>query len=285
MCGIERGFISPYLLKWLKTNGNAMDQYPPKRPHYFFTTAPLPCPYIPGRMERKIVTELSGPDAETLHESLSRAGFRRSHSIAYTPACPNCQACIPVRIVVEGFTPDRTMRKIARRNVGLTATEVSAKATAEQYRLFARYQESRHAGGDMALMGFYDYRSMIEDSTIDSYVVEFRGQDGMLKAAILVDRMSDGLSAVYSFYDPLLPEASLGTYMILWLTEEAERQELPYVYLVYWIAESNKMAYKARFQPLEAYSSEGWLPLDLSAAMVSAEQPAPVEQPAPDTSF
>jgi arginine-tRNA-protein transferase len=243
----------------------AMDQYPPKRPHYFFTTAPLPCPYIPGRLERKIVTELTGPDAEDLHESLSRAGFRRSHSIAYTPACPGCSACIPVRIVVEGFAPDRTMRKVQRRNEQMTAMPVNAKATAEQFRLFARYQESRHSGGDMALMGFYDYRSMIEDSTIDSFVVEFRGSDGMLKAAILVDRMSDGLSAVYSFYDPVLSELSLGTYMILWLVEEAERQGLPYVYLGYWIAESNKMAYKARFQPLEAYSTDGWLPFELPA--------------------
>jgi len=242
-----------------------MDQYPPKRPHYFFTTAPLPCPYIPGRLERKIVTELTGPDAEDLHESLSRAGFRRSHSIAYTPACPGCSACIPVRIVVEGFAPDRTMRKVLRRNEQMTAMPVNAKATAEQFRLFARYQESRHSGGDMALMGFYDYRSMIEDSTIDSFVVEFRGSDGMLKAAILVDRMSDGLSAVYSFYDPVLSELSLGTYMILWLVEEAERQGLPYVYLGYWIAESNKMAYKARFQPLEAYSTDGWLPFELPA--------------------
>ena len=242
-----------------------MDQYPPKRPHYFFTTAPLPCPYIPGRLERKIVTELTGPDAEDLHESLSRAGFRRSHSIAYTPSCPGCSACIPVRIVVEGFAPDRTMRKVLRRNEQMTAMPVNAKATAEQFRLFARYQESRHSGGDMALMGFYDYRSMIEDSTIDSFVVEFRGSDGMLKAAILVDRMSDGLSAVYSFYDPVLSELSLGTYMILWLVEEAERQGLPYVYLGYWIAESNKMAYKARFQPLEAYSTDGWLPFELPA--------------------
>jgi arginine-tRNA-protein transferase len=157
------------------------------------------------------------------------------------------------------------MRKVQRRNQQMTAMPVNAKATAEQFRLFARYQESRHSGGDMALMGFYDYRSMIEDSTIDSFVVEFRGSDGMLKAAILVDRMSDGLSAVYSFYDPVLSELSLGTYMILWLVEEAERQGLPYVYLGYWIAESNKMAYKARFQPLEAYSTDGWLPFALPA--------------------
>ena len=120
-----------------------MDQFAPKRPHYFFTTAPLPCPYIPGRLERKIVTELTGPEAEALHESLSRAGFRRSHSIAYTPACPGCSACIPVRIVVDGFQPDRTMRKINRRNGQLAAMPVNAKATAEQYRLFALFNPQR----------------------------------------------------------------------------------------------------------------------------------------------
>src|SRR5271170_5467957 len=123
-----------------------MEHLPLKRPHFFFTTAPLPCPYLPGRLERKIVTELTGPDAESLHEALSRAGFRRSHSIAYTPACPGCNACIPVRIVVDDFTPHRTMRRIAKANAELSTRQVSARATAEQYRLFARYQESRHSG-------------------------------------------------------------------------------------------------------------------------------------------
>jgi len=235
-----------------------MDHIPLKRPHFFFTTAPLPCPYIAGRLERKIVTELNGPDAEMLHETLSRAGFRRSHSIAYTPACPGCNACIPVRIVAGGFQPDRTMRKIAKLNVDLSAQAIPARATAEHYRLFARYQESRHGGGDMALMGFYDYRSMVEDSPIDTFLVEFRRPDGVLVATCLADRMSDGLSAVYSFFEPDLPRRSLGTQMVLWLVEEAARRGLPYVYLGYWIGESRKMAYKARFQPLEAFGPNGW---------------------------
>jgi len=239
-----------------------MDHFPLKRPHFFFTTAPLPCPYVSGRLERKIVTELNGTDAETLHEALSRAGFRRSHSIAYTPACPGCNACIPVRIVAEEFEPDRTMRRVARANGGLVARAVPARATADQFRLFSRYQESRHSGGDMALMGFYDYRSMVEDSPIDTFIVEFRDTDGNLAAACLSDRMSDGLSAVYSFFDPDLASRSLGTFMVLWLVEEAHRLGLPYVYLGYWIAESDKMAYKARFQPLEAFGPQGWLPLD-----------------------
>jgi len=235
-----------------------MDHFPLKRPHFFFTTAPLPCPYVSGRLERKIVTELNGTDAETLHEALSRAGFRRSHSIAYTPACPGCNACIPVRIVAEEFEPDRTMRRVARANGGLVARAVPARATADQFRLFSRYQESRHSGGDMALMGFYDYRSMVEDSPIDTFIVEFRDTDGNLAAACLSDRMSDGLSAVYSFFDPDLASRSLGTFMVLWLVEEAHRLGLPYVYLGYWIAESRKMSYKTRFQPLEAFGPDGW---------------------------
>ncbi|MBY0430279.1 MAG: arginyltransferase [Rhodospirillales bacterium] len=239
-----------------------MDHIPLKRPHFFFTTAPLPCPYISGRLERKIVTELTGPDAEVLHEALSRAGFRRSHSIAYTPACPGCNACIPVRIVVDGFLPDRTMRKVLKSCAHLFPREIPARATAEQYRLFSRYQDSRHSGGDMALMGFYDYRSMVEDSPIDTFLAEFRSPEGALRSVCLTDRMSDGLSAVYSFYDPDHAGRSLGTYMILWLVEEARRQELPYVYLGYWIAESRKMSYKSRFAPLEAFGPGGWRVLD-----------------------
>lgn len=238
-----------------------MDHIPLKRPHFFFTTAPLPCPYVAGRLERKIVTELTGPDAEILHEALSRAGFRRSHSIAYTPACPGCNACIPVRIVTADFKPDRTMRKVLKNNSRLVARKVPARATAEQYRLFSRYQDSRHSGGDMALMGFYDYRSMVEDSPIETFLAEFRDQDGVLSAVCLTDRMNDGLSAVYSFYEPDLSQQSLGTYVILWLIEEARRLDLPYVYLGYWIAESRKMSYKARFSPLEAFGPGGWRPL------------------------
>lgn len=239
-----------------------MDHIPLKRPHFFFTTAPLPCPYIAGRLERKIVTELNGPDAEVLHEALSRAGFRRSHSIAYTPACPGCNACIPVRIIAGQFMPDRSMRRICKANQDLTARRVPARATAEQYRLFSRYQESRHSGGDMALMGFYDYRSMVEDSPIDTFLVEFRRPDGTLTAVCLADRMSDGLSAVYSFFEPDLANRSLGTYVVNWLVNDAVSQELPYVYLGYWIAESRKMSYKSRYHPLEAFGPNGWRLLD-----------------------
>jgi len=238
-----------------------MDHFTLKRPHFFFTTAPLPCPYIPGRLERKIVTELNGPDAEDLHESLSRAGFRRSHSIAYSPACPGCNACIPVRVVTDDFVPDKTMRRVIKANQNLTAKRLPARAQSDHYRLFSRYQDSRHMGGDMALMGFYDYRSMIEDSPIDTYLIEFRHPNNDLAAVCLIDQLVDGLSAVYSFYDPDLPKASLGTYIVLWLVAEALRLELPYVYLGYWISDSQKMAYKTRFRPLEAFGPGGWHPL------------------------
>lgn len=239
-----------------------MEHAPLRRPHFFFTTAPMPCPYIAGRMERKIVTELVGPDARALHDSLSRAGFRRSHSIAYAPACPGCNACVPVRVVINEFTPSRAFRRTWRANADLTANIIPARATAEQYRLFNLYQEGRHTGSDMALMGFYDYRAMVEDSPIDTMLIEWRDANGRLTAVCLADRMDDGLSAVYSFFAADQPERrGLGTYVILWLIDEARRLGLPYIYLGYWIAESQKMSYKTRFQPLEGFNPDGWAPI------------------------
>ncbi|SOD94322.1 arginine-tRNA-protein transferase [Caenispirillum bisanense] len=239
-----------------------MDHQSVKRPQFFFTTAPMPCPYLPGRMERKIVTELTPPGADALHDVLSRAGFRRSHSIAYAPACSGCNACVPVRIVTAEFSQSRTQRKVWAANQDLHATPVPARATAEQYALFSRYQAERHTGSDMALMGFYDYRSMVDESPIDTCLLEFRDGDGELKAVCLTDRMTDGLSAVYSFFDPRLTDRSLGTHMVLWLVAEARRLGLPYVYLGYWIRDSRKMAYKIRFRPLEGFTSQGWRRID-----------------------
>jgi len=229
-----------------------------RRPQFFYTTAPLPCPYLAGRTERKIVTELSGPEAETLHDRLSRAGFRRSHNIAYSPVCPGCQACIPIRIVASAFQPDRTQRRIARGNADLSATEMPARATAEQFALFHRYQKARHADGDMAAMGFYDYRAMVEDTPITSFVVEFRDAADRLLGACLTDRLADGLSAVYSFYEPGFERRSLGTQAVLWLVDRARALGLPYVYLGYWVPESRKMSYKARFRPSEVLAGGTW---------------------------
>ena len=231
---------------------------PPRRPQFFYTTAPLPCPYLPGRTERKIVTELSGTEAEALHERLSRAGFRRSHNIAYAPVCPGCQACVPIRVVSEEFTPDRTQRRILRANADLTVSEMPARATAEQFTLFQRYQKNRHADGDMAAMGYYDYRAMIEDTPISTGILEFRDGRDRLLGACLTDWLADGLSAVYSFFDTDEDKRSLGTFAVLWLIGRARSLGLPYVYLGYWVPESRKMAYKARFRPSEILISGAW---------------------------
>lgn len=228
------------------------------RPLVFLLTREASCPYLPGRRERKLVTELSGPDAAENYDLLSRAGFRRSHAVAYRPACNACQECVPVRVVVDSFQPGRSLRRVMRRNAGLKSAIRPAQATSEQYALFARYLAWRHGDGEMAGMGFADYRSMIDDTPIDSGLLELRQSEGNLAACCLVDRSSDGLSAVYSFFDPHRSADSLGSFIVLRLIEEARRRALPYVYLGYWIAASRKMAYKIRFQPLEAFGPEGW---------------------------
>jgi leucyl-tRNA---protein transferase len=238
-----------------------MTYKPPRRPQFFYTTAPLPCPYVAGRTERKVVTEIVGPDAEALPDRLSRAGFRRSHNIAYAPVCPACQACVPIRIPVATFQPDRTLRKIGRANAGLAGFQVAPRATAEQFQLFQRYQQARHGDGDMASMSFYDYRAMVEDTPIDTFVIEFRDEQDRLLSACLGDRLGDGLSAVYSFFAPAMEKRSLGTYAVLWLIERARSLGLPYVYLGYWVPESRKMAYKARFRPSEILACGVWRPL------------------------
>jgi arginine-tRNA-protein transferase len=240
---------------------------PPRRPQFFYTTAPLPCPYLPGRTERKIVTELSGTEAEALHERLSRAGFRRSHNIAYAPVCPGCQACVPIRVVSEDFAPDRTQRRILRANADLTVSEMPARATAEQFTLFQRYQKTRHADGDMAAMGYYDYRAMIEDTPISTGLLEFRDAQDRLLGACLTDWLADGLSAVYSFFDTDQDKRSLGTFAVLWLIGRARSLGLPYVYLGYWVPESRKMAYKARFRPSEILMSGAWHRLNDDASV------------------
>jgi arginine-tRNA-protein transferase len=242
---------------------------PSRRPQFFYTTAPLPCPYLPGRTERKLVTELVGPEAESLHDRLSHAGFRRSHNIAYAPVCPGCSSCIPIRLNAGVFVPDRTQRKILRGNVGVDAFEVPARATTEQFSLFQRYQSARHGDGDMAGMGFYDYRAMVEDTPIETMMVEFRDADDTLVACCLTDRLSDGLSAVYSFYDPTRPRRSFGTQVVLWLVERARELGLSYVYLGYWVPESRKMAYKARFRAAEVLVAGAWRPIAEAGALVA----------------
>ena len=228
---------------------------------FFFATAPVPCPYLPGRMERRLVAELSGDGATAFHDVLSQAGFRRSHRFAYVPVCRDCTACATVRIVAPAMWRSRTQRKIWSRNLDLSGVERAPRATHEQYALFTAYQNERHSGGEMARMDFFDYQALVEDTPIETVVAEFRDPSETLVAVCITDRVRDGLSAVYSFFDPKAPQRSLGTYVILWLVERARTLGLEHVYLGFWIADCPKMTYKASFQPLEAYTPEGWRPL------------------------
>jgi len=224
----------------------------------FFATPPVACPYVPGRAERKLVVELAGNGSALFYDDLSRAGFRRSHRFAYRPACRGCASCVPVRIGVDDFRHTRSTRRIRNTNLDISCRLLAPRATPEQFRLFSAYQRSRHSDSDMASMTYSDYRGMLEDTPVRSAIAEFRDASGGLVAASLIDLLDDGVSAVYSFYDPQQPKRSLGTWSILWLVEQCRRQGQPYVYLGYWIADSPKMAYKARFPALEHLTAGGW---------------------------
>ena len=226
----------------------------------FFAASPVGCPYLPGRAERKLIVDLVGSGGALFYDDLSRAGFRRSHRFAYRPVCRGCTSCVPVRIAVERFAHTRSTRRIRNINQDLSARLVGARATADQFRLFTAYQNSRHRDSDMALMRYGDYRAMVEDTPVRTAIAEFRDVSGALIAATLIDLLDDGISAVYSFYDPRQPKRSLGIWCVLWLVGECRRRGHPFVYLGYWIAESPKMAYKARFPALERLAVGGWTP-------------------------
>jgi leucyl-tRNA---protein transferase len=229
----------------------------------FYYSAPAPCPYIHGRIERRIFADLCGPNAAFSYELLSEAGFRRSLGFAYRPACPGCNACVPVRIPVMQFRDERAWRRVRAANNDLAFAQVPARATTEQFALFGRYQRARHGEGEMARMSMADYQTMVEVGAMDALIVELRDQKNELVAACLTDRMAKGLSAVYSFFDPDASRRSLGSYLILRLIDVARQGGLDHVYLGYWIENSRKMAYKARFRPLEALTREGWKPLEI----------------------
>jgi arginine-tRNA-protein transferase len=228
------------------------------RPQQFFVLRETPCPYIPGRMERKLVTELSPRGWPDSYSDLSRAGFRRSHLFAYRPACRGCEACVPVRVDAARYAPSKSLRRIANRNADLTGTLRPPVSTYEQYLLFQRYLKSRHADGDMARMSYGDFRAMVEETTAATRVVEFRDAEGRLVAGCLLDLLDDGCSAVYSFFEPAEHARSLGTFIIHWAIADTRMRGQRYVYLGYWIAQSRKMAYKTRFRPLEALGPRGW---------------------------
>jgi len=229
---------------------------------HFYRTSSQPCPYVAGRVERKVITELALHRSLDLYNDLSRAGFRRSHQLAYRPACPNCNACTPVRVDTDGFSQSRSIRRLAQINADLRVFEAEPIATIEQSRLLSRYQRARHGESDMAGMSFADFRAMIEDSPVDTLLLILRDGAGRLVGICLTDALDDGVSAVYSFFDPDEGRRSLGTWLVVQLIERVRRLGQRYVYLGYWIAESRKMAYKTRFQPLEALGPGGWALLE-----------------------
>jgi arginine-tRNA-protein transferase len=235
----------------------------------FYLTAPSPCPYLPGKEERKLFTHLVGDRAPGLNDLLTHGGFRRSQSIAYRPACESCRACIPVRVVADDFRPTRSMRRVAERNADIVGEMRALMPTSEQYSVFRSYLDTRHRDGGMADMSVLDYAMMIEDSHVETRMVEYRRQGpdstingrgvGQLIAVALTDVLNDGLSMVYSFFDPEAQDRSLGTYMILDHIQRAGRMGLRYVYLGYWVRGSRKMDYKGRFLPQERLMSDGWV--------------------------
>ena len=240
----------------------------PRDAPQFYLTSPSACPYLPGKEERKVFTHIIGRRGRALNEILTQGGFRRSQTIAYRPACDTCRACVSVRVLVDEFEPSDNMKRILRKNGDLIGNPTANRPTSEQYSLFRRYVDTRHADGGMADMTVLDYSMMVEDSHVDTRLIEYRrrGIDsaitgrgtGDLIAVCLTDEMSDGLSMVYSFYSPDAADRSLGTFMILDHIRRAKAMGLPYLYLGYWVDGSKKMDYKARFRPQERLLANGW---------------------------
>ena len=230
----------------------------------FYVTAPQPCPYLEGRMERKLFTALQGDNAERLNDALSKQGFRRSQNVLYRPSCADCAACLSARINVSAFDPSKTQRRIAKRNTDLRRRATSPWATEEQFSLFRSYLDARHAEGGMADMDLFEFAAMVEETPVRSRLIEYAPEDDEdnLRAVCLTDILDDGLSMVYSFFTPDRPKDSLGTYVILDHIQIARDLGLPYVYLGYWVPGSPKMGYKARFSGLEVYSRGQWTPLE-----------------------
>lgn len=229
----------------------------------FYVTAPQPCPYLDGRMERKLFTALQGDNSQELNDSLSQQGFRRSQNVLYRPSCMDCNLCFSARIDVSKFTASRNQKRIVKRNQHLDRRTTSPWATEEQFDLFRTYLDARHADGGMADMDVFEFAAMIEETPIRSRVIEYRNEDeDALTAVCLTDVLEDGVSMVYSFFQPDLQRQSLGTFLILDHIYIARDVGLPYVYLGYWVPGSQKMAYKERFSGLEVFVDGAWQPLD-----------------------
>ena len=232
----------------------------------FFLTAPSPCPYLASRDERKVFTHLPLTDGAAINDALTAAGFRRSQNIAYRPACETCEACVSARIPAMGYPFSRSERRVVDRNRDIVRHMVEAEATMEQFELLRRYLMARHAEGGMADMTWPDYLAMVEDTPVRTHLIEYRLASGdrgpgELVACALVDALADGLSLVYSFYEPKMARRSLGSFIILDHVVQADLHGIPYVYLGYWVQGSPKMDYKARFRPIEVLSGQAWVVL------------------------
>ncbi|HEX4210156.1 MAG TPA: arginyltransferase [Candidatus Binataceae bacterium] len=271
--GFDARAISGDPVGWLESHASRDAVREPVTHHsrdtpQFYLTAPSPCPYLGGKEERKVFTHLVGERAGELNNILTHGGFRRSQSIAYRPACEGCRSCVSVRVVVDDFHPTRGMRRIAKRNADIAGEMRVAVPTSEQYSIFRAYLDSRHRDGGMADMTVLDYAMMVEDSHIETRIIEYRRTEsggngvkrsaGDLVAVALTDVLSDGLSMVYSFFEPDEAARSLGTLMVLDHIARAQRMGLAYVYLGYWVRGSRKMDYKSRFLPQERLMPEGW---------------------------
>ena len=235
----------------------------------FYLTSPSPCPYIEGNEERKVFTHLVGEHAVQVNDMLSQGGFRRSQNIAYRPACEGCKACVSVRVIANEFEPSKSFKRVISANKSLVGKRVSPEPTQEQFSLFRRYLDARHAEGGMAEMTGLDFAMMVEDTHVNTMMVEYRRRgtesaatgegEGPLVAVALTDILSNGLSMVYSFFDTESEFKSLGSYLILDHIRIARKMGLPYLYLGYWVEQSPKMSYKMRFRPIEQLSVNGWV--------------------------
>lgn len=230
----------------------------------FFITAASPCPYLPGQKERKVFTHLVGPDARALAGQLLQSGYRRSQSIAYRPACEACNACASTRVAVQDFVWTKSLKRVTKLNADLVTNAALPQATSEHYDVFRSYIDTRHADGGMADMSVLDFAAMIDETVVDTRLIEYRygpghRESGLLVATVLLDVLPDGLSLIYSFFDPALEHRSLGTFIILDCIAKTQRLNLAYLYLGYFVAGSRKMEYKSRFKPQERLTPSGWI--------------------------